>query len=228
MYLELADHGNNNMYLSQNDTLMLQDNEMYLSQANTDEAYVYVPSLNNGAGGYLREDYFDPLPQTEFNQVMDYLDTVQPGMSLFGLGKAGRERRSGRRTIRRDTKQKKIDTRAETRRTTGGIGGALAGLVTAAKEITGKGAPQTSEYFDPAYTPSSLFSGVVGGDSSGVMLRQAQAMQEAEIKAKEEKEAEDKKKRNQLYIGGGLGLAALVAVVVVTRGGKGKKSNNGN
>jgi len=192
MYLELAD--NNDMSLQDND-MYLQDNDMYLqdhdpqmalAQNNTDEVYLFVPNLNS----YVREDYFDDLPDMEWMEMMEYLEGVQPGMSLLGLGKKGRARRAGRREIRQ---AKKIETMTTRAKTGGGIVGAIKGITTAATSIL---APST------ATTPPVE----VGVMAPSVYTAVPGLTTEAELKKK-------KMQRNLLY--GGIGAAALVTVIVI-------------
>lgn len=72
--------------------LELADNYA-LSDVDPTDFYLVHPDT----GEYVREDYFDSLPQHMFEAVMDQ----QPGMSgLFGNRDARRERRENRKSMR--------------------------------------------------------------------------------------------------------------------------------
>jgi len=211
MYLELADNNddmylqdnNNDMYLQDNNNGMyLQDHNKHMAQENTDSAYIYVPELNEGEGGYVREDFFDYLTDAQWNATMDYLEMQSPNMSFIGIGKKGRARRADRRAIRQESSMAKITARAEG---TGGVGGALAGVAELAKSVMGG-------------TPAPMM--VAPGAGVIDPIRAAEAKKEEEEVAKEKK----KKMQRNLLIGAGVLVIGVGVVVATTR----KKKLNGN
>lgn len=96
------------------------------------DAYLYIPAhfMGGGEGVYAREDSFDMLPDFQWEQLMDVLEPYQQqNMSLFGLGKKGRERRRLRREARWAEKRERIVIRGESGGgALGKIGDALAGI----------------------------------------------------------------------------------------------------
>lgn len=110
------------------------------------DAYVYIPAhfIGTGEGVYAREDSFDLLPNFQWEQLMDILEPYQQqNMSLFGLGKKGRERRRLRREARWAAKESRIEVRAESG------GGALGRVADAIKNIFGGGGVQAGAYIAP-------------------------------------------------------------------------------
>ena len=83
------------------------------AEANSADAYVFVPDLNNGQGAYVREDLFDDLPDDEWNAFMDIVGMDEPGMGRKGRARA---RKAEKRDVRREAKQKRIETRAAVRK----------------------------------------------------------------------------------------------------------------
>jgi len=130
MFLELAENAND--YLQQNDELYLDQNGELVEGEETLSPYVFVPGQQGDEGVYVREDYFDDLPDEDWDRLMIYLEANQPGMSLFGLGAKGRARRQERRARRQERKVEKIGARARGRagvaRAGGGLGGILGGI----------------------------------------------------------------------------------------------------
>jgi len=171
MYLELAEGHD---YLDQNDSLYLDEAGMV---EDADSPYIYVPGEYGEKGVYVREDYFDDLPNYEWDKLMDELEMKQQGMGLFGLGKKGRARRKTRRDERAARKESRIAARSAgkteriTARQAGRVGQATAkfGGTGVPGEGTGQqilstvggwfgggqgGAPQ--EYYAPAPPPSRM------------------------------------------------------------------------
>jgi len=133
MYLELAE--NDNDYLQQNDELYLDQDGQLVEGEETLSAYIFVPGQQGEEGVYVREDYFDDLPDDDWDRLMIYLEANQPGMSLFGLGAKGRARRQERRARRQERKLERIETRGAAG---GGLGGFLGGIF----GKRGNGAPE--------------------------------------------------------------------------------------
>lgn len=132
-----------------------ESNDMYLSQGG-DSEYIFIPEGFRGApqSMYVREDYFDNMPESMYNQIMDELEPYQPGDTLSFIGKKARERRAQRReerqarkTAKREqkysAKQARIEARqaGRTRRTEagGGFAGAIKGIGGAVSSILGGG-----------------------------------------------------------------------------------------
>jgi len=126
MYLELAENGND--YLQNNDDLYLDENGDLLEGEETLSPYIFVPGQPGEEGVYIREDYFDDLPDNDWERLMMYLEANQPGMSLFGLGKKARARRAERKDRKLERKLQKIGARGEKRAVVARAGGGLAGL----------------------------------------------------------------------------------------------------
>lgn len=120
MYLELAENNNQGYY-----GMMAQKGE------DTADLYLYMPAnITGGEGMYVREDTFDLLPDDQWNQLQDILEPYQErNMSLFGLGKKGRERRRVRREARWAARESRITIRGESG------GGILGGIGDVVKDI---------------------------------------------------------------------------------------------
>jgi len=146
MHLELAENGD---YLQDNDELYLDQNGELVEGEEDVSPYVFVPGQNGEEGVYVREDYFDDLPDGEWERLMMFLEANQPGLSLFGLGKKGRARRAERRERRGERKLMKISTRAEGRAGVaaagGGIGGFIGKVGGAVGNILGRGGAPEGE-----------------------------------------------------------------------------------
>ena len=126
MYLELAENNNNDPY-----SMMAQ-----APKEDVSDLYLYIPAqfTDDKEGMYVREDSFDLLPNFQWNQLQDVLEPFQQqNLSLFGLGKKGRERRRLRREARQEAKLTRMRVRAETG------GGALGKVAAAVKNIFGGG-----------------------------------------------------------------------------------------
>jgi hypothetical protein len=121
--------------------LQLSENNMYLSQGG-DSEYIFIPEGFRGApqSMYVREDYFDDMPEAMYMQIMDELEQYQPGDGLSFFGKKARERRAARRTERQerktakrqqkyDAKQARITARQEGRTKRTEMGGGFAGAI---------------------------------------------------------------------------------------------------
>lgn len=130
MHLELAEQSPD-LYLQQNDE-MIEGEEM--------SPYIFVPGEYEGEGVYVREDYFDDLPDDVWERTMEFLESNQPGMSLFGFGKKGRARRLERRERRHErrlekkgqrfaSKEARVTTRADGTPGFFGTDGGLQGIL---------------------------------------------------------------------------------------------------
>lgn len=122
------------------------------------DAYLYVPAqfTGTGEGMYVREDSFDLLPSYQWEQLMDVLEPYQQqNMSLFGLGKKGRERRRLRREARWAAKERRIEIRGESG------GGALGQIGDVIKNIFGGGEePLPPEELPPLEPAKAGFMGM--------------------------------------------------------------------
>jgi len=126
MYLELAE--GNDDYLQNNDELYLDEDGNLVEGEEEVSPYIFVPGTGGDQGVYVREDYFDDLPDIQWEQIMETLETNQPGMSFLGMGKKARARRIERRERRQERKIEKIGARGEKRALVARAGGGLAGL----------------------------------------------------------------------------------------------------
>ena len=141
-----------------------ENNDMYLSQGG-DSEYIFIPEGFRGApqSMYVREDYFDDMPDGMYMQIMNELEPYQPGDGLSFFGKKARERRAKRREERQarktakrqqryDAKQARIQARQDgrTKRTEmgGGFAGAIKGIGGAVSSILGGGQASMD---DPMY-----------------------------------------------------------------------------
>jgi len=107
MHLELAENNNQGPY-----SMMAQAPEV-----DTSDLYLYVPAqfTEDKQGMYVREDSFDLLPDFQWDQLQDVLEPFQEqNLSLFGLGRKGRERRRIRREERQSRKIERMVVRGET------------------------------------------------------------------------------------------------------------------
>lgn len=114
--------------LAENDNMYLQQQGAPIEGEETISPYIFVPGQFEGQGVYVREDYFDNLNEDDWERTMMFLEANQPGLSLFGLGKKGRERRAERRERRAERKLLKIETRAAGRAGVAKAGGGMAGF----------------------------------------------------------------------------------------------------
>jgi len=129
MYLELAENGTDNLYLDEGENeLYLDENGQLVEGEEEVSPYIFVPGQQGQKGVYVREDYFDDLPDQDWERLFIELEAQQPGLSLFGLGKKGRARRAERRDRRSERKLQKIETRASGRAGVARAGGGLAGF----------------------------------------------------------------------------------------------------
>lgn len=154
MYLELAERSNQERY-----SQMAQ-----APSVDTSALYLYIPAqfTDTGEGMYVREDSFDMLPDFQWEQLQDVLAPHQEqSLSLFGLGKKGRERRRIRREKRQAAKLTKMRVRAETG------GGALGKVADAVKNIFGgggaAGAPEEMMPIQAFPAPAPVQAGIMGG-----------------------------------------------------------------
>lgn len=113
-----------------------------------EDYYIRVP---NGQGGYImvREDYFDRLPDYQWEQAMDQIAEFDD----FGMS-GWKERRAERRERRQKRKDEKSSSKAtaRTQRTAGG--GFFNRALDTAKNIFGKGEGAAGEpRTDIEYTP---------------------------------------------------------------------------
>lgn len=159
MYLELAEKDNKNYY-----SMMAQAPKEDIS-----DLYLYMPAqfTDTGEGMYVREDSFDLLPDFEWEQLQDVLEPYQERtLSLFGLGKKGRERRR----IRREARQAASLTKMRVRAATGG--GALGKVAGALSNIFGGGgaAGAPEPYVEPLPAAPVKAAGMFGGLPSWVPL----------------------------------------------------------
>lgn len=96
---------------------------------NPEQLYIEIPDPNDITGQatmMVREDYFDNLPDHQWEQIMDELEP--PMMSgLFDRWRENREKRRQRRDERRAARQESRMSRIESRES-GLFGGALKGL----------------------------------------------------------------------------------------------------
>lgn len=158
MYLELAENGND--YLQENDEMYLDENGNVVEGEETLSPYIFVPGQQGQQGVYVREDYFDDLPDAEWEQLMTYLESNQPGMSLFGFGAKGRERRLERRERRHERKIEKL-----------GAGGGIQGFMKGIGGIFGGGGAAPEAGVDPRTgqpigTKKPVWPWVVGGGAA--------------------------------------------------------------
>lgn len=129
--------------------LQLAENDYNMLAAANYDKYVFIPEGFRGAAkdSYIREDLFDDLPDSMYNQLMTELDQFnQVGLSSKADRKARREegkkmkatKKAGRGAVaRREARQKRIETRAAAREKTGGFAGILGKVGDIAGNIMG-------------------------------------------------------------------------------------------
>lgn len=115
-YLQLAENSNGfNRYLAES----------------PEEFYIFVPNDATGESGiWVREDYFDDLPESEWERVMSELADYQPEMmnGIFSRIRENIAERRERRAERKDARQTSRMERIEGR--SGGLfGGKLKGFI---------------------------------------------------------------------------------------------------
>jgi hypothetical protein len=125
-YLELAEgYGGVTRYQGMNGFTR------YMAENNPTELYVFVPDDPTGeTGQWVREDYFDNLPDGEWEMVMDALADFQPDQmsGIFSNIRENIQERRERRAERKDAKQEAKMQRIENR-SQGIFGGKLKNLV---------------------------------------------------------------------------------------------------
>lgn len=95
--------------------LQLADNSPFLLSAPAENVnpYVFVPNFNTGGGTYVREDYFDDMPEQEYHQWMTFLAPYQTGRTvmhdsyLSGAIRNWLDRRRERKQQKQESKQKR-------------------------------------------------------------------------------------------------------------------------
>lgn len=115
MYIQLAENYLSENYLSEN----------YLSQA---DKYIFIPAgfMDNPSDKYVREDFFDNLPESEYNEIMFNLMPYQNGamdemgrqdLSFIGKWvknmKARKDERRELKTAKKEAKIGKKEAKAE-------------------------------------------------------------------------------------------------------------------
>ena len=123
MHLELAEEPD---YYLQEDNYLMEEDE---------SPYIFIPGAPGEEGIYVREDYFDDLPEDQYDEVMAYLEGAQQSLGLFGFGKKARARRVERRAVRQANKLERIAAR-------GAAGTGLKGLFSGIAGIFGGGRAQ--------------------------------------------------------------------------------------
>ncbi len=111
MYLELAEKGKNkrvtvNTYSRSGFVKKHTRKYPTLHENNLCDSkyHVYIhPSLNDGNGLFVREDYFDNLNDAQFENVMSEIEEHEDG-----IGKGSKGRREERRARRKERKENKI------------------------------------------------------------------------------------------------------------------------
>jgi len=151
MFLELAEN-ENQLYLADHNLDLAQNAVMEGEE--TVSPYIFVPGELEGEGVYVREDYFDDLPDEEWERTMIFLEANQPGLSLFGLGKKGRARRAERRDRKAERKLQKIEMRATGRAGVARAGGGLAGIAKGIGGLFGGGAAAQEDVYTGQAPPA--------------------------------------------------------------------------
>jgi len=150
MFLELAENAYNY------DAPYLSD---HLSQAGEDSPYIFVPGVPGEEGVYVREDYFDDLPDEDWEQLMGYLEGAQQGVGFLMFGKKARARRAVRRAKKRAAKLERVTVRAEG-------GGPIARLTAGIANIIRpqEGPPPDPSTYPPRIRPrmGAVFGGQIG------------------------------------------------------------------
>lgn len=143
MYLQLADNRKSWYDYSQS-----------LAETNPEELYIYVPHDASGETGvYVREDYFDNLPDAEWQATMEQLAPYQD-VGMSGIFSGIRERisaRKERRAERQETRQQKRLDRAGTGLFGGKLKSFIGGLI-------------------PGGEPQPIYSEDRGGITGGVQF----------------------------------------------------------
>lgn len=106
----------------------LKENYLTLSEA-IDDNYISVPNPQTGEILKVREDYFDSLTDTEWNNVMNFLEPFNSTETMNGLFSKWRDRRKAKKDERVQRKISKIDARSKGKLERIQAGGGLSGLV---------------------------------------------------------------------------------------------------
>ena len=200
--------------------LELAENDYLQESGGGYSPYIFIPQAMGGAGGYIREDMLDDLPDAQWQAVMEELEPYQQGMGLFGFGKKAQERRTQRQTARQTRKQTKVEQGRGgiLGGITGGIKNILGGVGGVVKESAGvvkNISPEAQAGIVGAIAPTKGAGGLIGGLTGGGAAPAAQPP------APQPRKGIDFK--NPLVIGGGLLLiGGLVFLIARKKGGKSK------
>ncbi len=119
-YLELAE---NNPYNYMSEYRLSQGGGVTTRELY--EYYVPIEDTSTGSVQWIREDFFDDLPEMEYQKLMSesqntLIKAAEFGLadpellsSIFGIGKKAKERRRERRRQRRERRQQRKDMRMQ-------------------------------------------------------------------------------------------------------------------
>jgi hypothetical protein len=107
-----------------------------MEQADPRDLYVFIPSDMEGGGKWIREDYFDDLPDWQYDQLMTTLEPFQT-VGTSGFFSNIREKREQRQERRQARKDRKTESKATAREQRTAGGGALDKIIGAASNIFG-------------------------------------------------------------------------------------------
>ena len=205
MYLELAESG-------------------YLQEGGGESPYIFIPQALGGAGGYIREDLLDTLPQAQWEAVMMELEPYQQGMGLFGFGKKAQARRDARLQSKLKRKETRTERGGILGNVTGGIKNILGGVGGVVKEtggVVGNISPEAQAGIVSAVAPTGAAAGGVGGLIGGLT---GGTQQPAGKPARPPREKKGIDFKNPIVIGGGLLLIGGIIYVIASKkkGGKSK------
>ncbi len=128
-----------------------KDDSFYSHMAQSKDMYVFVPESENSANGvWVREDYFDDLPDEQYLKVMTALAPFQPTQmnGIFSGIKEKVQNWSANRQERKDAKQQAYIAKQERKASGDTFGSKIANAI---QNFTGGGEAQPREMQLPDY-----------------------------------------------------------------------------